>query len=136
MTETTMSEIDLIMADVTRSHRTGTPIYDGTARTIAAGWHGGNNDGITGLSHTGRIVKADVLAEIDEEITFVQAHPHNFDAHKRVKDLGTARQNIAMLRALRDYIERTGNRGCVPGWHRVWVDELTPEMEYNTDDEF
>jgi hypothetical protein len=125
-----MSDLELIMADVTRSWRTATPIYDGTARAIAAGFHGGNNEAFTSFSSTGAIL-ADFIAEIQAESAFVERHAHNFDPHKRVGDLGTARQNLAMLAKLAEYAAFYGTRGPVERWSHVWADKLAPEDEYN-----
>lgn len=129
-----MSELELIMADVERAKRTDTPIYDGTARAIAAGWHSSRNIGFLRFSSTGTISK-ELRAEIDAEIRTVMAAPQNFDVDETVKDLGTAKQNIAMLRCLRKYVAKYGNRGVQEGWDRVAPDVLTEDMEYNTDDE-
>lgn len=130
-----MGGLELVRADVTRSYRTDTPIYDGTARTIAS-WHqSGGSDGIdfAYLASSGTITES-LPFLIERQIKYAAENPHHFDAHKRVGDLGTARESIAQLRKLAEYAEKRGVRGPVDGWNRVWVDVLYPEDEYNTDE--
>jgi len=127
-----MSELDLIMADVERAERTGTPIYDGTAKAIAARWISARNVGFLAFNGTGTITD-DLEVEITSEKAYVQSHPEHFDADESVKDLGTAAQNIRKLDALLTYARKYGNRGRVDGWDRVAPDVLTEDMEYNTD---
>ena len=129
-----MSDLDLIMADVERAERTGTPIYDGTARTIAASWHSSQNIGFLRLSSSGAITD-ELDLEIQYEKSYVQRHPENFDMDESVKDLGTAAQNVRMLDELLTSVRKHGNRGEQAGWDRVWADKLTEDMEYNTDEE-
>lgn len=131
-----MDALELVRADVTRSYRTDTPIYDGTARTIAA-WHQSpGSDGIdfAYLASSGAITES-LLLLIEREIKYATENPHHFDAHKRVGDLGTARDSIAQLRKLAEYAQTHGVRGPVDGWNRVRLDVLYPEDEYNTDED-
>lgn len=129
-----VSELELIMADVERAKRTKTPIYDGTAKGIAAGWISPANIGFLRLSSTGTI-SADLLAEIAAETAYVKRSPEHFDSDETVADLGTAKQNIAMLRCLKTYARKHGKRGVQSGWDRVAPDVLTEDLEYNTDDD-
>lgn len=115
-----MSDNRLITEDVERAAREGGLIHDGTARTIAAGWHGAGNDAFTAFSHTGTITPS-LIDEIKREIAYVQACPHHFDATVDDDDLGTAEQNIRALHALGDYVENYGERGSVEGWSDTWV---------------
>ncbi|TKK84607.1 hypothetical protein FDA94_28680 [Herbidospora galbida] len=127
-----MGDLELVMADVTRSHRSQTPIYDGTAKVIASWWYGGHSHAFTGLNMSGRIYMPELLAEIDGAIEYVRKSPANhWDAHKRVNDQGTRRHNLAALEALKVYVQYHKNRGPQEGWGRVWVDVLTPEDEYS-----
>jgi hypothetical protein len=130
-----MSELELIMADVERAERTDTPIYDGTAKGISAGWIATDNEGFTLFNGTGEITD-DLPIEIQSEIAYVKASPQNFDADETVKDLGTAGQNVRMLDELLTYVRKYGNRGKQDGWDRVAPDVLTADMEYNTDDDY
>jgi hypothetical protein len=129
-----MNTLDLIMADVARAKRTDTPIYDGTAKGIAAGWISSSNIGFLRLNSTGTVTP-DLFAEIDAEIRVVKSSPQHFDADETVKDLGTAAQNVEMLRCLKTYARKCGERGAQAGWDRVAPDVLTEEMEYNSDAE-
>jgi hypothetical protein len=129
-----MSDLDLIMADVERAERTGTPIYDGTAKAISAGWMAPDNDAFNQLNGTGTITD-DLVFEIDAEKEYVRLNPQNFDADETVNDLGTADQNLRQLRELLTYVEKHGTRGRQEGWDRVAPDVLTEDLEYNTDDE-
>ncbi len=116
-----MSDIQNVQADLGLIAHEGGVITDGTARTIAAGWHGGGADCLTALSHTGAIAKGGLLVEIDTALDYVRANPQAWDAPGEPDDLGTQEHNIAALEALAAYVSHHGDRGEQSGWSNIWA---------------
>lgn len=89
-------------------------ISDGTARRIAAEWHGGQTTALCSFATTGMIDDR-VQIEVDAEIKHLeQVVP---TAGDWAADHGS---NLADLMCLAAYLENAGHRTPVAGWSRVW----------------
>lgn len=87
----------------------------GTVRRISAEWHGGQTSAVYALASTGAILHG-CSSELQASLQQAQLQRDtSSDPQEWIDSLGE-------LGALWEWVEQTGLRGPVDGWHLKWTE--------------